>query len=210
LVADPRAGRGPPPGRPPAGGGRSGAAQPPPRPCPPPPVRGGGWGGGQSPTAAPQILASDTAPIPAFPRMRGKEQGCPAASTPVAPLPPSAVEGWGGGKVRPLRRKSSRPTPPPPRPSPPCGGRSRARPSASPLVARPPPSAVERLGAGNVRPLRRKPSRPPPPPSRPSPACGGRSRACPAASTPVPPSPARGGGLRWGQSPTAAPQVLAS
>src|SRR5690606_26874242 len=54
---------------------------------PPSPVRGGGLGWGQSPTAAPQILASDTAPIPAFPRMRGKEQGCPAASTPVAPSP---------------------------------------------------------------------------------------------------------------------------
>src|SRR5690606_15149329 len=92
----------PPPSRPsPACGGRSRAAQPPPRPWPPPPVRGGGLGWGQSPTAAPQILASDTAPIPAFPRMRGKEQGCPAPSTPVAPLPPSAGEGWGGGKVRP-------------------------------------------------------------------------------------------------------------
>src|SRR5690606_12220692 len=84
----------PPPSRPsPACGGRSRAAQPPPRPWPPPPVRGGGLGWGQSPTAAPQILASDTAPIPAFPRMRGKEQGCPAASTPVAPLPPPAGEG---------------------------------------------------------------------------------------------------------------------
>src|SRR5690606_22287529 len=73
-----------------------------------------------------------------------------------------------------------------------------------------PPSAVEGWGGGKVRPLRRKSSRPTPPPSRPSPACGGRSRACPAPPPPVPPPPARGGGAGWGPSAPAAPQNLAA
>src|SRR5690606_14153087 len=71
----------------------------------PSPARGGGWGWGQGPTAAPQVLASDAAPIPAFPRMRGKEQGGPAASTPVTPPPPLAGEGRGGGEPCPRERK---------------------------------------------------------------------------------------------------------
>src|SRR5690606_16818172 len=44
-------------------------------------------------------------PIPAFPRMRGKEQGGPAASTPVTPPPPLAGEGRGGGEPCPRQRK---------------------------------------------------------------------------------------------------------
>src|SRR5690606_17823686 len=105
CVADPRAGRCPPPRPSPACGGRRRAAHPPPRPWPPSPVGGGGLRWGQSPTAAPQVLASDAAPIPAFPRMRGKEQGGPAASTPVTPPPPLAGEGRGGGEPCPRQRK---------------------------------------------------------------------------------------------------------
>src|SRR5690606_5492644 len=100
-----------------------------------------------------------TAPIPAFPRMRGKEQGLPsrlhARDTP-SPARGGGL-GWGQG-----------------------------------------PTAAPQVPASDTAP------------PRPSPACGGRSRACPAASTPVTPSPARGGGSRWGQSPPAAPHVLAS
>src|SRR5690606_5819415 len=82
-------GRPRPPPRPAREGGQ--AARPPrrpPPPGPPPPVRGGGLGGGQRPTAAPQILASDPAPIPAFPRMRGKEQGLPSRLHARDPPPP--------------------------------------------------------------------------------------------------------------------------
>src|SRR5690606_27575940 len=87
CAAKPRGRHRPPPGPPPHAGDRAGLPSRPPARGPPPPGRGGGLGWGQSPTAAPQTLASDTAPIPAFPRMRVKEQGGPAASTPVPPLP---------------------------------------------------------------------------------------------------------------------------
>src|SRR5690606_1901225 len=85
--ATPRGRHRPPPGPPPPAGEGAGRPSRLHAPGPPPPVRGGGLGGGQRPTAAPQILASDTAPIPAFPRMRGKEQGLPSRLHARDPLP---------------------------------------------------------------------------------------------------------------------------
>src|SRR5690606_39886769 len=85
----------------------------------------------QGAVASLRILASDAAPHPGLPPHAGEGAGRPSRLHARGPPPPSAGEGWGGGKVRPLRRKSSRPTPPPSRPSPACGGRSRA--------AQPPP-----------------------------------------------------------------------
>src|SRR5690606_12507218 len=129
----------PPPPPPAPAPGRGGARPPPPGPPPPrpppPPPRGGGGGGGQGPTAAPQVLASDAAPIPAFPRMRGKEQGGPAASTPVTPPPPLAGEGRGGGEPCPRERKRA-PQSAGPRPCARRGATQRPSPSASPGSAR--------------------------------------------------------------------------
>src|SRR5690606_40950469 len=61
----------PPPGRPAHEGGGKAEA----RGLPPPPAaRGGGGGGGGKQVAAPSDARFARAPIPAFPRKRGKEQ----------------------------------------------------------------------------------------------------------------------------------------
>src|SRR5690606_14376174 len=167
---------------------------------PPPPVRGGGLGWGQSPTAAPQILASDTAPPRPSPACGGRSRACPAASTPVAPLPPSAVEGWGGGKALPPRRNPSRPTPPPPGLPPHAGeGAGPAQPPPRPWPPSPRPrwrvgggaksdrcAAKPRVGRGP------HPGLPPHAGER-----GGRPSRLHSRDTP---SPARGGGRGRGRT----------
>src|SRR5690606_16021541 len=72
------------------------------------------------------------APIPAFPRKRGKEQGLRAAS--VAPDTPSPARGGGPGwgPHPSLRQVSSLRNLPPSQPSPASGGRSRDRASVAP------------------------------------------------------------------------------
>src|SRR5690606_37636314 len=102
----------------------------------PSPACGGGLGWGPHQIAALNGLASDTAPIPTFPRKRGKEQVRGEKDQTRAP-PPLAGEGRGGGRFRSPRSTVSRRTLPPSRPSPPSRGRGRA--PASTYRTRPPP-----------------------------------------------------------------------
>ena len=95
-------------------------------------------------------------------------------------LPPlRAGEGWGGGQIQWRGHVQRRPHPG----LPPQAGEGDKR------TALPPPRAGE--GWGGADPMGW--ACPTAPPSRPSPACGGRRQANGT------PSPARGGGLGWGQ-----------
>src|SRR5690606_6773344 len=85
----------PPPPLAGAGGG-SGRAGPGP---PPSPACGGGPGWGPLQIAALNGLASDIAPIPTFPRKRGKGP-VHGEKIQTAPPPPLAGEGRGGGRFR--------------------------------------------------------------------------------------------------------------
>src|SRR5690606_40314233 len=90
----------------------------------PSPACGGGLGWGPHQIAALNGLASDTAPIPTFPRKRGKGP-VHGEKLQTAPPPPLAGEGRGGGRFRSPRSTVSRRTLPPSRPSPASRGRGR-------------------------------------------------------------------------------------
>src|SRR5690606_26642606 len=143
-----------------------------------PPLAGEGWGGGQ-------WVASEPAPIPAFPRKRGKGRTAvsprPARDTPP---PPPARGGRAAG------RRGPGPIPAFPR------KRGRGRPAGSPRPARDTRSLPRlRGGLGWGQWVAADPA-----PSRPSPASGGRgAQLSPLAPPATPaPSPACGGGLGWG------------
>src|SRR5690606_6773343 len=135
----------------------------------------------------------DTAPIPPFPRKRGKGPVHGEKVQDTLP-PPLAGEGRGGGRFRSPRSTVSRRTLPPSRPSPASGGRGRFtarrfRPRPLPRLRGrgavqgeqvqdplPPPRAGGGRGGGRFRSPRSTVSRRTLPPSRPSPASGGRGR----------------------------------
>src|SRR5690606_23095629 len=81
----------------------------------PSPACGGGPGWGPHQLAALDDSASDIAPIPAFPRKRGKEL-VRGEKVEITPPPPRSGEGWGGGRIRSPRPTVSRRTLPPSQP----------------------------------------------------------------------------------------------
>src|SRR5690606_27955083 len=139
----------------------------------PSPACGGGPGWGPLQIAALNGLASDIAPIPTFPRTRGRGP-VHGEKVPAPPPPPLAGGGGGGGRFRSPRSTVSRRTLPPSRPSPASGGRGRF--TARRFRPRPlPPLAGEGRGGGRFRSPRSTVSHRTSPPSQPSPASGGRS-----------------------------------
>src|SRR5690606_25054512 len=117
-------------------GGRSGGTRPT-MPLPPSPAHGGGPGWGQ-PDDGSSKRACGAAPIPTFPRKRGKE---PELADRGAPSPP-AREGWSGAHGPP------RPWPPPP----PAGegrvGAARRRKQQARLRRGPHPNLPPQAGEG--------------------------------------------------------------
>src|SRR5690606_4836498 len=122
----------------------------------PSPACGGGLGWGPHQIAALNGLASDTAPIPTFPRKRGKGP-VHGEKIQTAPPPPLAGEGWGGSRISTPRSTISRRTLPPSQPSPASGGRGRF--TARRFRPRPLPRLRGRAGVGAASDRRAQRSR---------------------------------------------------
>src|SRR5690606_1495480 len=157
--------------------------------------------------AAPNGLAADTAPIPTFPRKRGKEQVRGEKDQTRAP-PPLAGEGRGGSRISTPRSTVSRRTLPPSQPSPASGGRGRF--TARRYRTRSLPRLRGRAGVGAASDRRAQRSRVGHCPHPDLPPQAGEGAGSRREDSDRAPSPACGGGPGWGPLQIAALNGVAS